>query len=1736
MFFTLSRPLPASWGKRLFQYLVGGALLVQSISGVFACDASCQKPVSLIFYGQVSQKEAGEASFVLSDSSGAQLQTSHRLALSYDSSDGGPDRGDNDTEEVTTARTTASGIQIYDPKALHPAEYYIEFNGDQDASGADVTVEVKEGCYEAIKTPVDTNKWKIRVQLKVKDSGSSGESTSDSGDTSLGFSLGDTSSGGAAGSFDVTLKNVNGVLVPQLDLSSVSPDLTQQVDGSSTAVLLSGKKSANQQAVVTTTSNSITLSLNGVDSSGTILTPDLKKTTILQSNPGQVGNIITVTHAGVGTSNQAVTYTIDSQGAFVRSVYTLVGGQLAGGPSETTLTTQFKLSGRPAQKVVTRRYASSTALPEESSVTSYLGAAVAHYSNRVLEIDSADGQQTTYAYTVGTYNPTTKVFSSSSAGTFIQIDSLVTSLAAGRVASRTTRTITVEDFDGHEVLNSFYVYFNAGWSRVYQISRTFIGDFKVGEIRDGRTVYEATYGPDNQVATETDETGIVSSYQYNVYNLPGAYTRTKSAMPADAVYPAQEKVLSVQQATATQSSNFKVTVRYDSTQNADYDKNRTEGSTSSYDADGNLLYETLNGYTTSYSTAKDTSGTVTKTITRPSGAVETEVDDPAGRLVQRTGDGIIAEYHVYTDEADGTHTETIHYGTADGSQYQRTVTDGLGRVIKTESPGFNHTTLTHQSFYNSKGQLVKESNTGKPDQLYSYDDFGQQVLRATDVNGNGLIEPGIDADVVSQSSTYVNESGAWYQATTTSVPALSDPTQLIVTVSKQRLNLPSNTLSQSISIDPLGHKTTTTTTVDRPNRLVTEKTTYSWITGTSVRITRNGLIQTSQTAYQTAPTRYFYDEFGHLASQVDPAAGTTISYTYDNAERVVSTTVTSPLQQIPLTTTVSYVSDGVPGAGNIDTRTDYGRVTSFAYNFGGQVTRVWGDTYPQQYVYDSAGHLLELHTYRSPPPDPTAPDWPAGDVTRWSYDASTGLLLSKQDAAGQAVTYQYSPTGQLTQRTWARGVATNYAYDGLGRPQSITYSDGTPSVSVSYNAAGLPSQYTDAAGTQTLTYDDFLRLTAETEAGGLMDGANVTRAYDLITGAPTQLSVNSGQQIIAASVSTYNKASGRLETIANGNDLASYVYTTNSAQIDSVQYQSNKANKVRVSHSLDGYGRLRAISTGIPSATPLASFNYTYDDHNQRQKVTLVDGGAWNFSYDAKGQVQQGLRVHSDGNQLGQNRFDYNFDDIGNRTSTAVNQQSALYTSNQLNQVLTQDVRGKVDVLGSAGDGVRVSVSGWGAARQGSYFSASIPADNSQGPAFPLVKVVAAQSQNGKDVVSRLPSGHAFLPQSPQAFTYDADGNVLSDGRWNYSWDAENRLTKMETRPEVAAALPSLPVLRLEFAYDYSGRRISKKVSRQQGSDWVVTTQRRFYYDQWNLVAETDALNADTVVASYVWGLDLSGSPQGAGGVGGLLWAKVQGVSYVPNYNGNGDIMGWSDLSTGTLTGLSEYGPFGEVLQRAGMSTVIPFGFSTKYNDNETGLLYYGFRYYNPNTGRWISRDQIEENGGANLYGFAGNDPIGRIDGLGNYSIGAGYGVLPLPHYQSPPGPTPGAGFNVVGTTINDWFGKVLQVIGIDHVDIAYNGSVVYIGKGGGIGRMGANYPKTNHVYSLTKKMTGTMRAGPKKYCLKCQEASDADILEALQSRHASSGKNCQGDVQDAVDEVCLAGFKTIVGSFFPND
>jgi len=104
-------------------------------------------------------------------------------------------------------------------------------------------------------------------------------------------------------------------------------------------------------------------------------------------------------------------------------------------------------------------------------------------------------------------------------------------------------------------------------------------------------------------------------------------------------------------------------------------------------------------------------------------------------------------------------------------------------------------------------------------------------------------------------------------------------------------------------------------------------------------------------------------------------------------------------------------------------------------------------------------------------------------------------------------------------------------------------------------------------------------------------------------------------------------------------------------------------------------------------------------------------------------------------------------------------------------------------------------------------------------------------------------------------------------------------------------------------------------------------------------------------------------------------------------------VAGLVNGADGTLAANYEYGPFGEVIRATGpMAKVNPFRFSSKYQDEESDLLYYGYRYYKASTGTWVSRDPDEEDGGDNIYGIVDANAINSFDALGLKTITLNFG------------------------------------------------------------------------------------------------------------------------------------------------
>lgn len=589
-------------------------------------------------------------------------------------------------------------------------------------------------------------------------------------------------------------------------------------------------------------------------------------------------------------------------------------------------------------------------------------------------------------------------------------------------------------------------------------------------------------------------------------------------------------------------------------------------------------------------------------------------------------------------------------------------------------------------------------------------------------------------------------------------------------------------------------------------------------------------------------------------------------------------------------------------------------------------------------------------------------------------------------------TYDYTPAGRLQARTWARGVTTTYAYDPAGSLLTISYTDLTPGITYTYDRLGRQSSILMNGTTTTLAYDLAGDLLSESYSGGTLTGLSVTNGYDTLMRRTTLAALNSGSPLVQDAYG-YDSAS-RLAYAQDGANGALYYYLANSPLVGQISFTNSGLVRMTTTKQYDFLNRLTQISSAPSAASPVG-FSYAYNAANQRIQRVNSDSSYWRYGYDALGQVTSGRKYWSDQTLVAGEQFGYAFDDIGNRTQTlsggdasGANFRLANYNANTLNQYTSRDIPGYVDVFGLAYATNPVTVNGTTAYRKGEYFRQEVSVHNTTTSVW---QSVTAHASGQTDV-----TGNKYVPKTQEQFSYDYDGNLTNDGRFAYSWDAENRLVAMAANTSIG------PQQSFKFEYDAKGRRVRKQVWGNTTWYGTATNDLKFVYDGWNPVAELNAANSRA--RTYLWGLDLSGSLQGAGGIGGLLELVYYGASTTNSFvafDGNGNVASLVNAADGTSLAQYEYGPFGEVIRATGpMAKANPFRFSTKYQDDETDLLYYGFRYYNATIGRWASRDPLPEaltqrlakhkrrqvprpDLLVDLYAFCRNDAADRSDLLG---------------------------------------------------------------------------------------------------------------------------------------------------------
>ncbi|HEV2455986.1 MAG TPA: RHS repeat-associated core domain-containing protein [Verrucomicrobiae bacterium] len=594
--------------------------------------------------------------------------------------------------------------------------------------------------------------------------------------------------------------------------------------------------------------------------------------------------------------------------------------------------------------------------------------------------------------------------------------------------------------------------------------------------------------------------------------------------------------------------------------------------------------------------------------------------------------------------------------------------------------------------------------------------------------------------------------------------------------------------------------------------------------------------------------------------------------------------------------------------------------------------------------------------------------------------------------------------------------------DAVGNLTNVNYSGGkvyTPSLSFAYDPMNRLISMVDAVGTTVYGYDAAGQLLSEN--GPWTDD---TVSYTYRDRLRTSLS------IAAPNASAWTQSYGydtarRLKSVTSPAGEFDYTYDpAKQRELDELTLPGG----AYIADTYDPVARLLSTALKNSGNSVLDSEGYSYNLAGQRTEQTFAPGNYMNYTYDNAGELLTAQGHESAGTPRLQEQLGYDYDAAGNLNYRTNNSLIQTFSVNNLNELTTASHAGTLTVAGTTtepGNKVTsVTVNGLSASEyaDGTFASTNQIVTNSWTTYTAIAHDTYGRASSAAVSVLLPLFGH---------YTYDSNGNLVNEhspvGGTNriFSYDDENQLVSVLVTNE----------WREDFVYDGKMRRRIETNSMWQGGAWVPTNVIYYIYDGNLVVQERDASNLPQV--TYTRGNDLSGTLEGAGGIGGLLartdnsqqlvmsWHRTIGQPYQPpvsfatafyHADGNGNVT-MLIYTNQTIAAHYEYDPYGNTLSLSGpLASANKYRFSSKEWDANSGLYYYLYRFYDPNLQRWPNRDPRGEMGGFNLYRYVNNAPMNWVDsnGLGvNGGQGAGPAgpggfddpvwFNPPPGYTNPP-------------------------------------------------------------------------------------------------------------------------------------
>jgi RHS repeat-associated protein len=701
---------------------------------------------------------------------------------------------------------------------------------------------------------------------------------------------------------------------------------------------------------------------------------------------------------------------------------------------------------------------------------------------------------------------------------------------------------------------------------------------------------------------------------------------------------------------------------------------------------------------------------------------------------------------------------------------------------------------------------------------------------------------------------------------------------------------------------------------------------------TKIETNVSGLTQTLLDPNGKLTTVLHFDELGDVLERDDSFNGKTLrhTYTYDPVGRMTS--ATDPLKH---TTSVSYDESN----GNVMSTTD-------AMN--------------RELRYENFNSFGEPETVRRP--DKSV-------LENLTYDPTTGELLSTDQPGAEPTTYTYNPAGQLKSVTEPGGRTTTYGYDPSGNLETI--SDGRHhTVQVKVNAAGQLESITDQLGDVTeFRYTPGGQLAQVTDPNG-----NSSRffydALDRLERAEDPLH--------KSALYEYNALGLLAKRTDRNGGITKYTYNIDGLltaeerpskealnfsydPLGHLEEADNSAGHIDRTYNEDGLleGETTCANTGSPAircgaalspTQPIVSLKYGYWPDNQLQSVSSSDAGAVNYAYDPDGRLEKAQ------DPSGVFGFEYN----------SLGQLASLKRPNHVDDVFAYTAAGDLERRDAVLSGTTIApfdyeIDPLTGRRESlidifgkhtfSYYDNGALKSASHPPSSGLANETYAYDKAGNRI-----SGTGIVGTAK----YDAADRLLSDGNFNYTYDEEGDLqtkTPVGGGPSttyewggdhelVAIHLPDGSTS--TYRYDPVGRRVA---AVEKGKE------TRFVYEGSRVSRDYNSHNE--LQTSYLSGLD-SRTPSGQSSY--LLEDGLGNVRALTN-------------EAGAVTGTYAYNSFGvpaSTNAEAGRDT-----FGAYQYDSASGLYDAGARYYDPTTGRFLSKDPVAS---VNPYPYVVNDPIDLVD------------------------------------------------------------------------------------------------------------------------------------------------------------